>query len=55
MSGKISIADITLDTVDDYGLYCVKSPKNEGYQLKRHWLEKRFKEGLKIKQIVCTH
>ncbi len=31
------------------GLFCVKSLKYEGFQLKLDWLKKRWKEGLKLK------
>jgi len=31
------------------GLFCVKNPKYEGFQLKLNWLKERWKEGLKLK------
>ncbi|UCF65592.1 MAG: hypothetical protein JSW33_07090 [bacterium] len=45
---------ITIDSnnIDDCGFFCVKDTKHPGYITKREWLQRRFKEGLKIKLIM---
>jgi len=45
----LKIIDVNEITIDKYPPVCFLNPKNEGYQLKRAWLQKRFSEGLKIK------
>jgi ribosomal protein S18 acetylase RimI-like enzyme len=55
-SYAIVMPEVTIITVDETtiaqyqkGPSCFLNPKNEGYQIKREWLEKRFAEGLTIK------
>jgi N-acetylglutamate synthase-like GNAT family acetyltransferase len=45
----VKIIDVDKDNLDLYPPKCFLNPKNEGYQIKREWLKKRFSEGLKIK------
>jgi len=45
----VTIIDVTENTIDKYPPVCFLNPKNEGYQIKREWLQGRFSEGLKIK------
>ena len=45
----LTIIDVTEDSIDEYPPACFLNPKNEGYQIKRAWLQARFSEGLKIK------
>jgi len=45
----IKIITVDENNVSEYGFYCSKNPKYEGYQLKLDWLKQRFTEGLKIK------
>ena len=47
----VIIIDIDKNNISQYPPKCFLNPKNEGYQIKRAWLEKRFSEGLKIKQL----
>ncbi len=49
---RVSIVDLTLDNVSQLGLFCVSDPRNEGFQAKVKWLQKRFDEGLKIKMAI---
>lgn len=48
---KIKVVNLTHKTMPQYPPKCFLNPKNEGYQIKREWLKKRFSEGLKIKQL----
>ncbi len=45
---------ITVDhsNVDQYGFFCLKNKKAEGYKAKRAWLDDRFQEGLRIKMAL---
>ncbi len=43
------IVEVNEENVSEYGFFCVKNQKHPGYERKLRWLEKRFKEGLKIK------
>ncbi|MEX2739192.1 MAG: YoaP domain-containing protein [Candidatus Wukongarchaeota archaeon] len=45
----IKIVTVDENNISEYGFYCSKNPKYEGYQLKFDWLKQRFTEGLKIK------
>ncbi len=39
---------ITAGNVAEYGFFCAKNRKDEGYRKKQDWLHKRFREGLVI-------
>ena len=45
------IINVDENNISQYPPRCFLNPKNEGYQIKREWLKKRFSEGLKIKQL----
>ena len=45
----LKIVTVDENNISEYGFYCSKNPKYEGYQLKLDWLKQRFTEGLKIK------
>ena len=45
----MKIIDVDKNNISEYEPTCFLNPKNEGYQIKRKWLKKRFAEGLKIK------
>ena len=45
----LNVINVTENNVDEYGFFCSKNKKFEGYKLKRAWLEQRFKEGLGIR------
>jgi ribosomal protein S18 acetylase RimI-like enzyme len=45
----LTLQDITENNITEYPPVCFLNPKNEGYQIKREWLQNRFAEGLKIK------
>lgn len=46
---KIKIISVNENNISEYEPTCFLNPKNEGYQIKREWLQKRFAEGMKIK------
>jgi hypothetical protein len=48
---EYKIISVTAENVDEYGFFCVKNKTHPGYIAKLEWLQKRFKEGLKIKLI----
>lgn len=49
---SIEIIDVNPSNVDEFGFFCAMSkPELLGYRDKLVWLEKRFREGLKIKLI----
>ena len=50
----MKIVDVDLDNIQNYGVCFINNLKHAGYQAKVKWLEKRFEEGLKIKQLVIT-
>ena len=43
------IINVDENNISQYGPTCFLNPKNEWYQKKIKWLEKRFFEGMKIK------
>ena len=45
----MQIIEVTEDNAAKEGLFCVKNPKYEGFQLKLNWLKQRWKEGIKLK------
>ncbi|KPL04446.1 MAG: hypothetical protein AMJ90_01040 [candidate division Zixibacteria bacterium SM23_73_2] len=45
----IEIINVDLSNISEYGIFCVRNPKHQGYQAKLKWLKKRFSEGLKLK------
>lgn len=51
MKEKIKIIDVNKGNIAEYPAACFLNPKNEGYLEKIKWLEKRFTEGLVIKQL----
>jgi ribosomal protein S18 acetylase RimI-like enzyme len=46
---NLEIVTVDADNISKYEPTCFLNPKNEGYQIKREWLKKRFAEGMKIK------
>jgi L-amino acid N-acyltransferase YncA len=46
---------ITIDksNVDEYGVGCIRTRKHGGYRAKREWLDRAFKDGLKMKIAVA--
>ncbi|MFZ0389983.1 MAG: GNAT family N-acetyltransferase, partial [Calditrichia bacterium] len=46
-----TIHTIDADNVDEMGFFCVNNRRHPGYISKRAWLQNRFKEGLRIKQV----
>jgi GNAT superfamily N-acetyltransferase len=49
-----SIVTLTPAKIAEYGIYCIRDPKTEGYRAKTKWLEARFKEGLQFKLIYSA-
>ncbi len=50
------MSDVKIVTIDENNISecppkCFLNPKNEGYLIKREWLQKRFSDGLIIKQL----
>jgi GNAT superfamily N-acetyltransferase len=50
----MKIVDVGPDNIHDYGVCFINNPKHSGFIAKTKWLEKRFEEGMKIKQLVLT-
>lgn len=51
VKNKTKIIEVNQKNIDEYPPVCFLNPENIGYKIKRDWLKKRFKEGLKIKQL----
>ena len=49
MTGQININDVTVDNVDDFGIYCIKNKNSSGYQKKVKWFKNKLNDGLRIK------
>jgi hypothetical protein len=49
---KISIIDVTVDNVDEVGVYCIKNKKSPGRHKKVAWFKNKINNGLKIKIVV---
>lgn len=45
---KITLEKVGPDNLSDCGIGCLTNPKNQGYQPKVEWLQKRFAEGLRF-------
>lgn len=45
----VQLVNVNAGSVDEYGFFCARNRKEEGYQKKRAWLVQRFEEGLQIK------
>lgn len=45
---KIKLEKVGPGNLSDCGIGCLTSPKNQGYQPKVEWLQKRFAEGLRL-------
>lgn len=46
---SLKIINVTPQNVSKETLFCIKDIKKPGFESKRIWFEKRFKEGLKLK------
>jgi hypothetical protein len=46
---KFKIVSVDESNITEHAPTCFLNPKNEGYQIKRDWLNQRFSEGMKIK------
>lgn len=47
----MKIVNIDSKNLNEYPATCFMKEDNPGYKIKQEWLKKRFKEGLKIKQL----
>lgn len=48
----LPLVAVDRDNVDDTSFFCMQSkPKSPGYQRKRQWLDKRLREGLRIRML----
>jgi len=45
----MKIVNVTPENVQDQTLFCIKDINKPGFDSKRKWFEKRFKEGLQLK------
>lgn len=45
---KITLEKVGPGNLSDCGIGCLTNPKNQGYQPKVEWLQKRFAEGLRL-------
>ncbi len=52
---KPKIVDITEKNISDYQPRCFLKEGDKNYDVKADWLKKRFKEGLKIKQLYLEN
>ena len=52
---KVDIITVTPENIDNYPPRCFLNPKNEGYQIKKEWLNQRFSEGLTIKLLYLDN
>jgi ribosomal protein S18 acetylase RimI-like enzyme len=50
--GTFMIIDVTSENLEEYPPTCFMNPDQQGFRIKRAWLEKRFQEGLRIKVLV---
>lgn len=51
MNNKYQIISLNAENISEYKPLCFLNPKNEGYLKKHEWSIKRFKEGMRIKQL----
>jgi L-amino acid N-acyltransferase YncA len=51
----LTFIEVTPKNISEEGLFCVRNPKNPGFQLKSEWLEKRRSEGLILKLLKAGH
>jgi len=51
---KIKIIDVNSKNIDEYPPVCFLNPNNIGYKIKRDWIVKRFKDGMKIKYLYLN-
>lgn len=49
MTDQINIIDVTVDNVDEIGIYCIKNKNSSGYQKKVKWFKNKLNDGLRIK------
>ena len=45
----LKIVEVTPKNVKEETLFCVKDITNPGFEHKRKWFERRYKEGLRMK------
>lgn len=50
-----TIINIDENNISEYPPRCFLKPDNEGYKIKVEWLQKRFSEGMKIKQLYVEN
>ncbi|UCH85126.1 MAG: hypothetical protein JSW50_05405 [Candidatus Latescibacterota bacterium] len=50
---EFTIFTVDSSNIEAHGMFCVKNKKHPGYVAKREWLRRRFKEGLRFKQIIA--
>lgn len=43
------IIEVTPQNVHEHSFFCIRNIKSPGFESKRRWFEKRFKEGLQLK------
>ncbi|MCK0178408.1 N-acetyltransferase [Flavobacteriaceae bacterium S0862] len=50
----MKIIEVTPNNVEQETLFCIKNIKKPGFESKRKWFEKRYKEGLQLKILKDT-
>lgn len=45
----INIIDVTIDNVDQVGIFCIKNKKSPGFKKKVNWFKNKLNKGLKMK------
>jgi len=45
---NIQIIEVTPDNINEYGMFCNKNPKTEGYKQKVKWYSETYKQGVRM-------
>jgi len=48
MSKNIQLIEVTPENLDEYGMFCNKNPKSEGYKQKAKWYSRVYKQGVRM-------
>lgn len=48
------IVSVDAGNVDEFGFFCVRNKEHPGYSAKLSWLQKQFKDGLRIKLLLTS-
>ena len=48
----MKIIEVNINTIDTYGIYCIRDENSKGRQSKINWAKKEFSNGLSIFQVI---